>query len=1127
MGLLLKEYNYYNICKEEKEGRHSPGYGAIFFISTVQRHGARTLVGVKLSAFKNVNILYTVGTLTFEEMDSFYKPRFTYGITLVMKGQDGAPLQNIKVSLGLTFGSSTVKVDGKTNETGRARFILDTSQWNGQVTISGYISSGNIANAVQIVRPYYSEAMSLLRLEPIFGTILCGIKINIRVEYNISRSDLMKGWTSVIFYYVVIGKDGIILNGQQTIVLRTEASLRGFLNIPITFTSMFGPGPKMLGFLLLKDGSVAADRLLFNVEKCFPNQVLLKFAQTEASPKDQIYINIKASAGSWCSIRAVDKSVQINNEDKELTTDTVFNLFKYSVRGGYPDNVNEESPFRCRKPNQFIDVLALFKEIGMKILTNTRILQPVEKQRCVLPLDVLEIPLFEKRTEEFEKRTQEFELKIRKFFPDTWLWNLVLIGNPVDSKLSLTSIQVTVPDTITQFNAGAFCMGNDGFGLSPQASLTVFKPFFVDLALPYSIIQGETLSIKANVFNYLNQCLMVQVTLLSSTDFSVKNCQGCLRSICVCAGQTAAISWSITPNIIGSLTLTVRVEAVTSKELCNGKVPYVPAKGNIDILQRQLLVKPGGIRKEITENIYLCLNASVNSIQRLFSLTLPSIWVKKSESAYISVLGDIIGTALQNLDRLIVMPYGCGEQNMLTMGPTIYVLDYLKATGQLDTTQKDKGIGYLQSGYQRQLSFKRSDGSYSAFGMSDAEGSTWLTAFVIKCFSQAKNYIFIDDNVLSQAVTWLGLQQGVDGCFISRGKLYHSAMKGGVNDDISLSAYITSALLERGTPGNDSMLVRALACLKNNITKTTNPYTMALLAYTFALANDLATKQILVNKLLLLAVSSGGNLYWTSSSSSVSVSVELSAYVLLALTTAPIVSPSDILKASQIVTWLIKQQNPYGGFSSTQDTVVAIQALAKYTRLTFSPKGILSITVSKNSKTLKVFKVDETNRLLLQTAPLPDIPGEYNLLIKGTGCVFIQIVLKYNVLPQPAPSAFNINAKIVRCDNTGIFLLQITVSYIGKRRVTNMVLIEVEMLSGFQPFDDLGDQPGTSPLVMKINNKRDSITIYLDELDRTSFQYTLVIQQVNQVQDLKPANVKVYDYYQTEESAVTTYKGCQ
>ncbi|XP_056385922.1 alpha-2-macroglobulin-like protein 1 isoform X2 [Hyla sarda] len=1046
--------------------------------------------GVKASATRSVPVFFIAVFLTFEDMDSFYKGGLTYGITLFAQGRDGAPLQFNNASLEVIYENETNTVNGRTDKTGRARFSLDTSQWSGQVTIRGYMSSTPagpikevVPDAFQSVRPYYSEAKSMLRLKPIFGTIPCGHTVNIRVEYNLSPSDLMKDWASVKFYYVVIGKDGIMLHGQETIVLDTEASLHGWLSVSITFTSKFGPAPKMLGFLLLKNGSVTADRLLFNVEKCFPNQAWLKFARTEASPKAELSLHIGASARSWCSIRAVDKSVQINNEDKELTADTVSNMFNDLIRGGYPSTVQERPFLRCWWPSYFgwdgysVDVFSLFKEIGMKILTNTHILQPpVPPVTCDQPSDTnlyaANVP----------PQPSPSPGVVRAFFPGTWLWDLVPIG-----KLGRSSIQVTVPDSITQFNARAFCMGDQGFGLSPQISLTVFKPFFVDLVLPYSIIQGETLSLQAVVFNYLRQCLMVRVTLHNSTDFSVKDCKDCMRSSCVCAGQTVTFSWNITADTIGLLALMVRAEAVTSNITCNGAIPYVPIGGRLDIVKKQLFVKPGGIKKEMAENMYLCLNASANNIQKSISLTLPSTWVEKSQEAYVSVLGDILGTALQNLDRLIVMPYGCGEQNMLTMGPTIYVLDYLKATGQLDTTQKDKGIGYLQSGYQGELAFKHNDGSYSAFGVKDEEGNTWLTAFVIKCFSQAKNYIFIDDDVLSQAVTWLGLQQGVDGCFISRGKLFQSAMKGGVNDDVSLSAYITAALLESGTPGNDPMLVRALSCLKNKMTTSSNTYTMALLGYTFALANDIATKKILLDKLLPLAVSSGADLYWAytlqSSDGSVSASVELSSYVLLALTTAPIVSQNDILKASQIVTWLAKQQNPYGGFSSTQDTVVAIQALAKYTRLTFNSKGTLSITVSKNSKTLKEFKVDETNRLLLQTAPLPDIPGEYNLLVKGIGCVFIQSVLKYNVVPVSGPSAFSINVNLEGCDyGKAILRLRITVTYTGKRSITNMVLIEVEMVSGYQLVDEVKYQLQTLPLVKKVNVQQNLITIYLEEV---------------------------------------------
>lgn len=44
----------------------------------------------------------------------------------------------------------------------------------------------------------------------------------------------------------------------------------------------------------------------------------------------------------------------------------------------------------------------------------------------------------------------------------------------------------------------------------------------------------------------------------------------------------------------------------------------------------------------------------------------------------------------------------------------------------------------------------------------------------------------------------------------------------------------------------------------------------------------------------------------------------MTAYVLLAYLSQPSVSPADLGTAAQIVRWLCKQQNPYGGFASTQ-----------------------------------------------------------------------------------------------------------------------------------------------------------------------------------------------------------------
>lgn len=49
-----------------------------------------------------------------------------------------------------------------------------------------------------------------------------------------------------------------------------------------------------------------------------------------------------------------------------------------------------------------------------------------------------------------------------------------------------------------------------------------------------------------------------------------------------------------------------------------------------------------------------------------------------------------------------------------------------------------------------------------------------------------------------------------------------------------------------------------------------------------------------------------------------SAQVEITGYVLLALVCKPNRNQEDLTKASRIVQWIIRQQNPYGGFSSTQ-----------------------------------------------------------------------------------------------------------------------------------------------------------------------------------------------------------------
>lgn len=45
-------------------------------------------------------------------------------------------------------------------------------------------------------------------------------------------------------------------------------------------------------------------------------------------------------------------------------------------------------------------------------------------------------------------------------------------------------------------------------------------------------------------------------------------------------------------------------------------------------------------------------------------------------------------------------------------------------------------INLLLSGYERQLTYQRDDGSFSAFGSSDTSGSTWCVELFLLCYSK-------------------------------------------------------------------------------------------------------------------------------------------------------------------------------------------------------------------------------------------------------------------------------------------------------------------------------------------------------------------------------------------------------
>ncbi|TTQ23542.1 Alpha-2-macroglobulin-like protein 1 [Bagarius yarrelli] len=1105
--------------------------------------------GVVMKGSGGVSITNIMSQILFEDSPTTFRPGMTYEGKVKMIDAYSKPMKRRPVYLTLTYNNTNQYQKLTTDDNGIAKFSAETKQWGQeQVSIKADYSKTEkpyeyvenkltpyYAPGYHWLQPFYSRSKSYITIEPKSTPLSCENVTNVEFDYMIKDKNNRK----ISFFYMVMSRGHLVYEGRVSVDVKPKSEIKGTASFRLTNVNKLSPHAQVVVYTLLSSGEVVADSMNFPVQPCLTNKVSLEFESSSELPGARTSLNLNAAPGSLCSVRALDKSLLLLQPESELTIQSVFNMLPIQMLWGYPYPVEEYDPNPCPDTPILYDKRAesiryfpsygktnvhrVFREIGVKILTNAEIRpEPV----CTGSSSFLR-PATNLKEESGSSRAPNPNkpiITVRKYFPETWIWDLVSVGRSGGKVLNKT-----VPDSITTWQADAFCTSPIGFGVAPKAELVSFQPFFVSVTMPSSVIRGEVFTLKATVFNYLQSCMTVKVTLANSKQ-SQRRSVTTVNTPAVCVLMRASLSPGPSRHWfwVRKVSISVTAEATKLGNLCKGKAGTVPTKGRIDTVIKSLLVKAEGTKQYKSYNELLCPSDKV--IKKTVSLSLPKVFVEGSTEASVSVVGDLMGRALQNLARLLVLPSGCGEQNMLYFAPNIYILQYLESTNQLTPEILSTANTYLVTGYQNQLNYKRNDGSYSAFGMSDPSGNTWLTAFVMKSFGSAMRYIFIDQVFVDQAKNWLGQQQQSNGCFASVGQLFHTDMKGGVNDEVTLTAYIAAAMLELNYTITDPIVKKSLTCLKNQYSQVNSTYAKALLFYTFTLAGDQAMRSSLISSLDVEAIVSGGGRHWSRTSDGSqtdSLEVEVTSYVLLALMSGPQLSGFGLGYSTSIVYWLSQQQNAFGGYASTQDTVVALQALAKYSQATYSPAGNITVTVTSPSGQRYTFSINQSNRLLYQEKELQEVPGAYSIKADGKGCVYVQFAVSYNIPPPPQNnSAFSLSASANGNCRVPYPSLEVTINvkYNGTRPSTNMAVIEVRPLSGFEvDLFSVKLVKGNS-VVKLVEIDDDIIVIYLDGLKKgKENQLTLTIIAANNVNHNKPAVVKVYDYYEISESAVTQY----
>lgn len=168
---------------------------------------------------------------------------------------------------------------------------------------------------------------------------------------------------------------------------------------------------------------------------------------------------------------------------------------------------------------------------------------------------------------------------IRSNFPETWLYENVVIDNGDTKKLD-----ITVPDTITTWIFTAFSLHSTGIAIAAPQKLVVKQEFFVKMNIPYAGRVGEILSVDAIVFNFLSDNKDAKATVSFSVDgagekyelidriSNIQNCQSRksnsklnLKEITAKHGQGTKVSFHFLPKVTGKIDLILTVETKDKK----------------------------------------------------------------------------------------------------------------------------------------------------------------------------------------------------------------------------------------------------------------------------------------------------------------------------------------------------------------------------------------------------------------------------------------------------------------------------------------------------------------------------------------------------------------------------------
>jgi len=519
--------------------------------------------------------------------------------------------------------------------------------------------------------------------------------------------------------------------------------------------------------------------------------------------------------------------------------------------------------------------------------------------------------------------------EIRSDFTETVYWNPVLVL-PESGK---ASVEFQLSDDIARYQVLVAGHTTDGRIGAITKTIEARKPFSVDPRLPLEISHTDKIDVPVRVTNDSDDRRSVAFTLATS-GLKVE-------------GKPSDI-FDLGPN--GKGRRIVRMSADKLQGDANVVVTGVSSGADNDTISRTIKIATDGF-------------PGVGSLSDMIegrtrgTITLPKDIVPGSLKLRLEVYPTSMADLVKGLDGLLREPHGCFEQTSTSNYPNTLILDYMNQTNQVNPQASARAKDLLARGYSKLVSFECKDTpqqvnqGFEWFGSPDMQHEA-LTAYGLLQFKDMARVSQVDPAMIKRTQAFLLSRRDGMGGFKRNARALDSF--GGAPKHTT-DAYIVWALVESDPDDAEKLdLKTEIAALKAEAMKEDSvggkdAYFVALTANVLLHRGDREAAHKLFDRLQEKHMKNGavtGAVTSITRSGGRDLEIETTAITLLGWLRAN--DPKYATAVKEATKWISQQRGGYGGFGSTQSTIMALKALTLHAKKAAHPaeSGEITLTVS-------------------------------------------------------------------------------------------------------------------------------------------------------------------------------------